>query len=75
MTKNVLGAGYCFNDISNTDIKMNFRFPHEYIILQAEKSGINKAKKWLRYHKIYGKNIVIATDSKVALKSLMYVYV
>ena len=66
-----VGAGVF---IPQMETKMLFRLPDDCNILQAEIMAILRAVKWLRYHKIYGRDIMIITDSKTAIKSLMYVY-
>ncbi len=53
---------------------MSFKLPDDCNILQAEVSAIKRAVKWLRYHKIYGKDIVIGTDSRSAIKVLTDVF-
>lgn len=49
--------------IAETETKIGFKLSFTY--------SIPRTVKWLRYHKILGKDIVIITDSRSALKSLM----
>ena len=71
MQRHRVGAGVY---IPQMRTKMRFRLPDDCNILQAEIMAILRAVKWLRYHKIYGRDIMIITDSKTAIKSLMDVY-
>ena len=62
-----VGAGVY---ISQLGVNMCFKLPKECSILQAEIMAILKAVKWLRYHKIYGKDIMLITHIKTAIKSI-----
>lgn len=53
--------------IAEMEKKLNFQFSEDCNI---EISIINRTENWLRYHKIYGKDMTIVTESISVIKSV-----